>query len=211
MFFRKKQKRYDLFELSKSDAIYLDQPNSRCLEDSLMGTTKESKFDFCVREHLQGQMNCTLPWTIASNETDIGLNLCETPAQYDHFLSIFNWLQTSNEGEIATATGCLPPCRRSEFSTEEIASTISDIGFWGKGKQQPSEIEMYFASGRFQVRKQYLTYDSHNLVADIGGYLGLLLGHSVFGVVQAAEALWDAKGKACEFLFGWSDKAVKSK
>jgi hypothetical protein len=29
------------------------------------------------------------------------------------------------------------------------------------------------------VKKQYLTYDSDCLIADVGGYLGLLLGHSL--------------------------------
>ena len=29
---------------------------------------------------------------------------------------------------------------------------------------------------------QYLIYDEDNLLADIGGYLGLLLGQSLFGI-----------------------------
>ena len=34
----------------------------------------------------------------------------------------------------------------------------------------------------FLVAFQYLIYDFNALVADVGGYLGLLLGHSVYGI-----------------------------
>ena len=30
-----------------------------------------------------------------------------------------------------------------------------------------------------KVPKEYLTYDGNDFVADFGGYLGLLLGHSI--------------------------------
>ena len=32
---------------------------------------------------------------------------------------------------------------------------------------------------------QYVIYDYHSLIADVGGYLGLLLGQSIFGLYQA--------------------------
>ncbi len=34
-----------------------------------------------------------------------------------------------------------------------------------------------------KVREQYYVYDGASLFADIGGYLGLLLGHSVYSVL----------------------------
>ncbi len=32
------------------------------------------------------------------------------------------------------------------------------------------------------VRREYLLYDANSLIADIGGYLGLLLGYSILSV-----------------------------
>ncbi len=42
----------------------------------------------------------------------------------------------------------------------------------------------YFASGRFDVRRQYVLYDYNTFIADVGGYLGLLLGYSALGMVH---------------------------
>ena len=39
-------------------------------------------------------------------------------------------------------------------------------------------------SGVFEEREQYLVYDSDSLLADIGGFMGLLLGSSMYGIYQ---------------------------
>ena len=44
-------------------------------------------------------------------------------------------------------------------------------------------------------RTQYVTYDSQNLIADIGGYLGLLLGQSLLSFYDSAKELWQARAK----------------
>jgi hypothetical protein len=36
--------------------------------------------------------------------------------------------------------------------------------------------------GRYIERKQYLIYDNSSLIADIGGYLGLLLGYNLLSM-----------------------------
>ena len=43
-------------------------------------------------------------------------------------------------------------------------------------------IMVQFLSGRHEVKEQYLIYDLNAFIADIGGFLGLLLGHSVYSV-----------------------------
>jgi hypothetical protein len=35
---------------------------------------------------------------------------------------------------------------------------------------------LHYASGNYDVTQQYLIYDHDSLFADVGGYLGLLLG-----------------------------------
>ena len=52
---------------------------------------------------------------------------------------------------------------------------------------------------------QYMVYDWNDLVADIGGYLGLLLGQSVYGIFELLT-LWMKKRKS----FKWP-LAAKSK
>ena len=55
--------------------------------------------------------------------------------------------------------------------------------------------ECFFGKDRFPIREQYSTYDFQNLLADFGGYLGLLLGYSLLGfydiVTELIEQVFD--------------------
>ena len=42
--------------------------------------------------------------------------------------------------------------------------------------------------GRHQEMEEYLIYDLNSFVADVGGYLGLLLGQSLYGIYQLAAS-----------------------
>ncbi len=39
-----------------------------------------------------------------------------------------------------------------------------------------------FSKTGYDVREEYPIYDADSLVADVGGFLGLLLGHSAFSI-----------------------------
>ena len=38
-----------------------------------------------------------------------------------------------------------------------------------------------------EVREHYYIYDSNSFIADVGGFLGLLMGHSLFGIYCSLE------------------------
>ena len=42
-------------------------------------------------------------------------------------------------------------------------------------------MRIFFAKDKYPMKKQFYIYTKSNLVADFGGYLGLLLGYSVLG------------------------------
>jgi hypothetical protein len=44
-----------------------------------------------------------------------------------------------------------------------------------------------FKNSRYEVREQYVIYDSDSFIADVGGFLGLLLGHSAYSVYREVE------------------------
>ena len=46
------------------------------------------------------------------------------------------------------------------------------------------ELEWEYMNSDYIVRQEYLTYDINSLIADVGGYLGLLLGHSLLSIYQ---------------------------
>ena len=44
-------------------------------------------------------------------------------------------------------------------------------------------IKAWFYNGRNFLRREYPLYGYDSLIADVGGYLGLLLGHSILSIV----------------------------
>ena len=52
---------------------------------------------------------------------------------------------------------------------------------------------------KHEVREHYRIYDNNSFIADFGGFLGLLLGHSLFGIYCMGE----------EYLFKWIAKNAK--
>ena len=45
-------------------------------------------------------------------------------------------------------------------------------------------LEWEFMNSDYIVRHEYLTYDMNSLIADVGGYLGLLLGYSLLSIYE---------------------------
>ncbi len=78
-------------------------------------------------------------------------------------------------------TGCLSSCAKSEYHI---------VRGWPAARvnrRVPAghfELHFVFAKGRYVINKQYYVYDSDSLIADVGGYLGLLLGQSLLGLYQ---------------------------
>ncbi len=50
-----------------------------------------------------------------------------------------------------------------------------------------------FLSSRHEVRREYLIYDTDAFIADVGGFLGLLLGYSAFGLLEKVTS-WVKSG-----------------
>ena len=56
------------------------------------------------------------------------------------------------------------------------------------------EVHLIFASARHLVREEYYRYGFDGFIADVGGYLGLLLGHSILSIFSAATEMCKGKG-----------------
>ena len=96
--------------------------------------------------------------------------------------------EKKTELEIYEITGCLPSCKRSEIRLETIYETTS--------QSYPYDprvtLILEYRDGMYNLNEEYLVYNFNNMVADIGGYLGLLLGHSMFSV-YSMSADWMTK------------------
>ena len=112
-------------------------------------------------------------------------------------------LVEANETEIFHMTGCLSTCDIYEYSAEpeieyvnpsETESNIIQIGFHFKSgrhelKEQANIIKYLYkllTIKSIYSLFQYIIYDWDSCFADVGGYLGLLLGQSIYGIYETA-------------------------
>ncbi len=60
------------------------------------------------------------------------------------------------------------------------------------------KLRFMFPSGKYEEREQYHVYDVDSLIADVGGYMGLLLGHSLYSLYLIAyNAIQMLKARSC--------------
>ena len=106
-----------------------------------------------------------------------------------------------NDTQIYQLTGCMSSCDKYHFSTHPRSdlkfyhSNISSLmisfmipnGHNEVKEQVNSIISTSFTENdaiKQQNKFQYWLYDFDSFIADVGGYLGLLLGQSIFGAHQ---------------------------
>ncbi len=46
-------------------------------------------------------------------------------------------------------------------------------------------LRLKYPESRYDVREEYLIYDINSFIADVGGFLGLLLGYSILGLLES--------------------------
>ncbi len=66
-----------------------------------------------------------------------------------------------------------------QLSTETGPLSMIETGETGR----QIRLRFFFKTGRYEVREQYYVYDQDSFIVDVGGYLGLLLGHSIYSSV----------------------------
>ena len=101
-----------------------------------------------------------------------------------------------DENGIHSLTGCLASCNKDEFQAELSEMQVEEIatyGGWtslGASKKHSLKVFIHFLNGHYEEKEQYIIYDSNSMIADIGGYKGLLLGYSLLSIYEIAEQMW---------------------
>ena len=117
-------------------------------------------------------------------------------------------------------TGCMSSCNKdeleiaeaSEFATIEKPVLKNEKPMLGSGNpngrrkrclpvspghgdcspKRSLHLYLYYVNGRYDEKEQYLIYDLSSLIADVGGYMGLLLGYSIQGMLEMVVGWWKA-------------------
>ena len=107
------------------------------------------------------------------------------------FARSYDQIAGRSEQSIARATKCLPSCQRSEFETKILPPVDSPSGDVFSGY-------FFYATGKYVEKSYYYTYDWNSFVADVGGYMGLLLGHSLLSYYDVAKLVWKRGQEECK-------------
>ena len=167
------------YEIMSEEVTYMTKENEHCRK-----YCESYDFDGCISNYMISKMNCTLPWV--SENLANSLPPCMHPGEYDLYKILTRILQLTNEEMVFKYTGCMPCCSRNEIHSKLVArdNNIEKSPFYSSLyhlEQDYVIMRFFYASNKITSKEEYYTYDTSNLIADFGGYLGLLLGYSILG------------------------------
>ena len=113
------------------------------------------------------------------------------PAEYDLYWAYSLASLEHNTDYIENVAKCMPGCKRVEY-TAKLFNTAPDPAL-----ADQFELSIFFAKDKFPVKEQFYIYDTPNLIADFGGYLGLLLGYSLLGFYDTLMDLFEKMFEKC--------------
>ena len=163
-----------IHEIKKRVVSYVNDERTPC-----QSMPRKTEMNTCIQQQIENEIGCQLPWNNASSSV---FAKCTESGQYEKFLSTYDEIAKLSERSIAERTGCLPSCKRNEFSV----NILNRIEIPSEG---PSYYSGYFcyASGRYVEKSYYYVYDWFDLLADVGGYMGLLVGYSLLTVYDSIK------------------------
>ena len=166
-----------LYEVQKEVVNYMNDERTPC-----QSKLREEEINTCIQHHIENRMGCQLPWHNRSTT----LPRCIEFEQYEEFLKSYYQISSLNEASIAEVTGCLPSCRRNEFKLKAVSqmdmpSLIGQQHFFGG--------IFFYPSGAYKEKVYYYTYEFSDYIADIGGYMGLLLGCSILSFYDGFKCI----------------------
>ena len=109
---------------------------------------------------------------------------CTTYQQLLDLDNITAKLSRSYDHDIYAMTGCLPSCERNVYTIHAEPVTCYDYV-----NPNYAVINMRISELSYEERVQYIIYEMDSFIADVGGYMGLLLGYSILSLYTEIEAL----------------------
>jgi hypothetical protein len=135
---------------------------------------KTHKKSDCINTYLSKKLCCTLPWKFDFKETSQSLEKCSGKEKFNEFINLSISILNSDVQKELKDEGCLDfNCIQRTWDIERFdtrADPTNQTWFW------------YFVPNHSKVliRKEVKLYTFTNFFAEVGGYLGLLLGESMF-------------------------------
>ena len=164
--------------ITKTHVKALDKLSRRCTS-----TLTSPDTTTCIANFIERQIGCS-PNIDGSHYPD-GIP-CNTKAQLLSLANITRVFQNAVESEIYKMTGCLSACEKDHYS---LNTDQWKKKFQGFGSDCEYHIKFKIMDRTYEEQEQYVIYDTVSFFADVGGYLGLLLGSSLLSLYNEMESL----------------------
>ena len=156
------------------DTININKSNYTCYEDNSNG------FMHCMEKYYSEKLGCILPWALRDSlKADI-MNLCKGKEKFKEFRNITMNILKPEENKKLINNGCfIPNCmqRYWEIRKEWKQEFWTKTGFKYDLPQHTKVL----------LREEVELYTLINFFAEVGGYLGLLLGESLVSYIITAS------------------------
>ena len=147
---------------------------------------KDNDFDVnsCVEDFIEYKLDCSLPWhhSHREKEADMIRRKCQSKKDNERFFQVSNEMKLYEVTDELKNYGCL---KSNCVTNKWIPQTLLERGFKdSKNDGTFGIIEILIISEDVKTLKYIKQYGIANFLADVGGYLGLLLGASILSLVD---------------------------
>ena len=155
------------------DTKNINKSNYTCDEEN------SKRFMQCMENYYSQKLGCMLPWVLKKNIRNDTMNQCKGKEKFNEYKNIAMNILKSEARKELIKEGCLMPncMQRSWTIKREKTLAINKTGFQF---QIPRHMKVL-------VREEVKLYTFINFFAEVGGYLGLLLGESLLSYLMTAS------------------------
>ena len=183
------------------DTININKSNYTCYKDN------SNLFMHCMENYYSKKLGCILPWSLKNNTRNDTLNPCQGKEKFKEFRSVaMNILKPETREELINEGCFIPNCMQrswkveNERNIEKMKNDSLIIGFLFEMPQHTNVL----------IREEVELYTLINFFAEVGGYLGLLLGESLISYFMKASTWFQILRRKLKEFIRQSDEETKS-
>ena len=152
------------------DTININKSNHTCDKEN------SNRFMHCMENYYSEKLGCMLPWVLKNNVRNDSMHLCKGKEKFDEFNETnMNILKPDATKELVNKGCFVSNCMQRSWtirSDTTLKITKNDSLKTGFQFEMPPNMKVL-------VREEVKLYTLINFFAEVGGYLGLLLGESI--------------------------------
>ena len=155
--------------MKQIDTLKMNKHSYSCNEDN------RNNFNHCMEDYYSKQLGCVLPWSTKERQNNKAGNVCRGKEKFGEFKNISMNTWRPEETKRLLKEGCfIPKCQQRSWDMKKDKYTANyRNGYYMEMHENPKVL----------VRREVKLYTLINFFAEVGGYLGLLLGESLVSYI----------------------------